>query len=159
MGFKFHVPLLAFADFQRGAVEYVKGSWNHVRRQFGQGLVGQYQHGISGEDGGVGIPPRVDGGLAAAQGRRVHDVVVDEGKIVEEFHGVCGGQCGTRVGSTGLGTQEHQHGAQPFAAQFQEIALGGVQPVGRAIQCGTREFVGQIVPIKLGKRFQLLHVC
>ena len=50
-----------------------------------QGFTRHHMQGIP-EDGEVVVPLLVHGGMTAAEGRLVHDVVVHQGEIVEEFH-------------------------------------------------------------------------
>ena len=157
VGLKLHVPLLAFAHFQRRAVENLERLRQCGRRQFRQRLVRQHQHGIAGQDGRVGVPFGVDRGLAPAERSRVHDVVVNQGKVVEQLNGVGPGKRGAWVSAAGLGTQQHQNRTQPLAAQIQQITLGGVESVRRTVECGPHEFLGQIIRVQAGQVVQLLH--
>ena len=80
-----HIVLLPLADLccRLGKKRECIGKF--VRRGLGYSSVGINLHHISTENGRILIPFFPDGSLAAAQGRAVHNVVVDEGEGMEHL--------------------------------------------------------------------------
>ncbi len=48
-------------------------------------LIGLHQHGITTQDRGVRIPLLMHGRLSSTQWRSIHDVIMHQGEVVEEF--------------------------------------------------------------------------
>ena len=105
---KRHVALLALADFFRGDVEHAKDVRQGVRGRAFQGRQGQGVHHISRQNRGVLGPLGVHGGTATAKRCLVHDVVVHQGEIVEQFHGHGRGHGRIERTSLGLARRESQ---------------------------------------------------
>ena len=103
--------------------------------------------GIPGEDGEVVVPFLVHGGMAAAEGRLVHDVVVHQGEIVEELYGEGRRQRLFPGSPAGLACRHDQHRSQPLAPQAHEVADRSIQfGVGvTAQELGTPRFEGESV--------------
>src|SRR5690606_31822376 len=86
-GLEIYVILLAFA--------YLNGGLGEQHGQFPEGFagiafkkpVGIDQHGVAREDAGVDVPTLMYGGISAAQGGSIHNIVVDQGKVVKGLYG------------------------------------------------------------------------
>ena len=126
-GFKIHVPLLAFADLGGRLAEAGEDAREQHRRHVQEQLVGPHQHHVAGEDGDVGVPLFVHGGLAAAQGGLVHQVVVEEGEVVEDFGGQGGLEDAAELVGEEVGTEQREQRADALAAQAHDVADGGVE--------------------------------
>jgi len=126
-GLEVHVVLLTFADFPAGlfkGVEYFV--------EIGVGLLdevapGEDIHSVARQDGGVFVPFAVDGGLAATDGRLVHEVVVEQGEVVEHLDADGVVVSLFDVGIEEVGGGEEEKGAYPFAAQGKGVGYGIVE--------------------------------
>ena len=98
------------------------------RRTF-ERFKGQGVHDVARENGRIVIPLRVHSGASSAQGRLVHDVVVHQGEIVEQFHRHGRRHRLRHLTSLGFARRQSQYGANPLAPQGQEVMNGVVQPV------------------------------
>ena len=59
------------------------------RRHIHKQIVGLYEHYVPGKYGYIDIPFLVHGGLAAPDGRLVHNIVMHQGEIVEHLDSQC----------------------------------------------------------------------
>ena len=109
-GLKIHVPLLAFADLGGRLAEAAQHRGQQGRRHVQEQLVGPHQHHVAAQDGHVGVPLLVHRGLAPTQGRLVHDVVVEQGEVVEDFGGQCRPQHGLQLVGKEVGAQSVSSG-------------------------------------------------
>lgn len=131
-GLEIHVHLLAFAHLDGRAVEHIQQRRNRLCISgLRQKTVGMDEHHIAAEDARVHVVFRVDGRLAPAQRRGIHDVVVHEREIVEQLDGSGGGQGGIQVVGEKLVAEQQQRGPDALAAEPQDVRTGFVQFAGR----------------------------
>ena len=77
-----HIELLSLANLQGCLGEDFKDGGEHGCRTLHHALIGQHEHGVAGENGLVGIPLPVHGGMSAAQVGIVHEVVVEKSVVM-----------------------------------------------------------------------------
>src|SRR5690554_151246 len=115
---KFHVVLLAFADFETGATEELEYGAKTFGGTPGHQLIGEDGHSIARKYGGIAVPLPVHGGPIAAHVGLVHDVVVQEGEVVEDFEAQ--GRVKAVLYPLGVvqgAAQEAEHGPDALSAQ------------------------------------------
>ena len=122
-----HVEGLAFVDVHGTLVECLEHRAEGGVGDLGDELCGKGEHGVAGEDGGVLVPAGVDGRAAAAQIGAVHDVVVQQGEVVEDFDAECGVECGGGICAEGFGSHECEHGTEALAAAVEGVDDGLVE--------------------------------
>ena len=134
--FEFHIHLLPFADLACDLVE--RGQDTRQVLVFGlqEVFIRKNEHDIARQDSRIFPEQRVYGRFAPTQGRCIHDIVVYQGEVVEDFDGVGQGQGLFYIGPV-QPIAEHGHSrAQALTAQLQDIVDGCIQTLRAA---GKRE--------------------
>ena len=153
--FEIHVVLLSLADAERHLVEEGHHLRQQVRRDAAEQAVGADQHGVARENGHVLPPACEDRGLAAPHGRVVHDVVVQQGEVVEHLDGGGGRQGLLQVVGEQAAREHHEHRSQPLATPGERVADGCVEPFGFSREFGLR----QVILNDGEELLVVLHVC
>ena len=127
-------------DLDAGLAEGLQNGVAVAVRLFEEILPGKDVHSVAGKDGGVFVPFAVDGGLAAPYGRAVHQVVVEQGEVVEYFDADGCIACLLYVAPQEVGGGEEQRRAYAFAAQGEgvfdrlvEFGRGAVEVFGSKV--------------------------
>ena len=115
------------------AASYIEYYAEEAKRIYGETIPSHIKNGR------IVVPLCVHGGTAAAQRRLVHDVVVHQGEVVEQFHRHGRRHRVGRLRPLGFARRQGQQGADPFAPQGQQIVNGVVQTVGGPFWIGRKE--------------------
>ena len=132
-----HVPLLSLVNLDGGLVEQVHylpvGSAGNI-------LSGDSQHRVTAQDGRVGVPAAVHGGLATAHVGIVHHVVVQQGEVVEHLQSHSGIQRVREFSAHRFTSHEREHRADALATQRHVIGNGLIELTRsrRIRNCGNR---------------------
>ena len=134
-GFEIEVILLAFAHFHRRLTENIDEVEDgfRVALQFEKLLHGDHREGVAGEDGGVAVPFLIDGGLPAPHVSLVHDVVVDEGEVVQHLESGRDVTGLFRVAIEHFGRDVHHLRAQPLTRLHQDVTNWVIEIFGSLI--------------------------
>ncbi|OPZ80809.1 MAG: hypothetical protein BWY77_00913 [bacterium ADurb.Bin431] len=130
--FELLVQRLPFTDIEDGAAESAQDGGQVAAIHPRQQGIAQDQEGVSGEDGDIFVPAVVDGWPAAAKFIMVHDVIMDQGEVVDHLDGEGTIQGLLRVSADGLAGKQQQTGPELLARLGEGIAHGVVKRDGLA---------------------------
>ena len=135
-----HIQLLAFANFGCRAVEDVQ----YCRQSafyFGHFHVGVNVHHVAAQNARSQSVGGVHRRLPAPQRRFIHDVVVDEREVVEQFHRRCGmPSIGSQFAKKFV-SHEAKHRPDAFAAIGKKLSTRVVKSGGL---CRKRHVLGKV---------------
>ena len=120
-GLEIHVQLLAFAYFHGRPIESVHDPSDMRVVDAVQVIIGHHEHDISSQQGGRFSVFRVYSWFSSAQRCLIHDIVMDQREIMEEFYRT-GQWIGIRenIIKKFVAHEAHQ-GSDPLASQSKKI--------------------------------------
>jgi len=117
---------LPFTDFDNAVGENLANSLQIGRVRAQQTAIGERQQTVAGQQRDIGIPLAMNRGPAASRRVTIHDVVMNQSKIMHQFDGSSSWQCLFGVSVQSFAGEQNEYGPEPFAIALHRVTNGRI---------------------------------
>src|SRR4026207_797516 len=119
--FKIHIQLLSLANFKRSIKKKIQYTAALFLFAFCHLLNRLYKQGVTGKNGCVAVPLFMNRLLCPSGWRLVHNIIMQQRKVVEHLNGKGDRYCILEVAVKHFIAYQQKYGANSFAAQRKHI--------------------------------------